>query len=86
MNEYTKKEEILGKEAILNICRNRILNEVDTKWMDHIDSLSNLKEGIHLRSLGQEDPAVAYRIEGSNMFDSMTLEIAYDIVKGLFEI
>ena len=51
---------------------------VDTKWMEHIDAMEELRKGIYLRSYGQRDPVVEYRIEGFNMFDEMVASIRED--------
>ena len=83
VNEYTTKLEILGNEALNNILRHQLLNIIDSKWMEHIETLNNLKEGIHLRSFGQEDPVVAYRTESSNIYDNMTISIAYELIDNL---
>lgn len=58
-----------------------LLKEVDTKWMDHIDAMDELKKGISLRSYGQKDPVVEYRIEGFDMFDEMIASIREETVK-----
>ena len=58
-----------------------MLKVVDEKWMDHIDAMDELKDGIGLRAYGQKDPVVQYRIEGSDMFDAMIADIRTDVVK-----
>ena len=58
-----------------------LLKNVDTHWMDHIDNMDQLKSGIRLRSYGQHDPVVEYRIEGFDMFDEMIESIREDTVK-----
>ncbi len=58
-----------------------LLRNVDAKWMDHIDAMDELKKGIHLRSVGQKDPVVEYRMEGFEMFDQMIDAIREDTVK-----
>lgn len=55
-----------------------LLRTVDTKWMEHIDAMEELRKGIYLRSYGQRDPVVEYRIEGFNMFDEMVASIRED--------
>lgn len=63
-----------------------LLKIVDTKWMDHIDDMEELKRGIGLRSYGQRDPVVEYRIEGFDMFDAMVESICEDTIRLLFTI
>ena len=63
-----------------------MLKVVDQKWMDHIDSMEELKTGIGLRAYGQKDPIVQYRLEGFDMFDQMIYDIKYDVVKILLHI
>ena len=58
-----------------------MLKVVDQKWMDHIDAMDELKDGIGLRAYGQKDPVVQYRIEGFDMFDEMVYSIKEDVVK-----
>ena len=58
-----------------------LLKNVDTHWMDHIDNMDQLKNGIRLRSYGQHDPVVEYRVEGFDMFDEMIESIREDTVK-----
>ena len=68
---YAKREEELGENITRELERVVLLKQVDTKWMDHIDAMDELKKGISLRSYGQKDPVVEYRIEGFDMFDEM---------------
>ncbi len=60
-----------------------LLRTVDSKWIDHIDAMSELKSGIHLRGYAQRDPILDYRSEGSDMFDEMISSIKEDTVKTL---
>ena len=57
---------------------------VDSKWMDHIDAMEELKRGIGLRSYGQQDPVVAFRQESYDIFDEMTMSIREDTVRMIF--
>ena len=63
-----------------------LLKVVDTKWMAHIDDMEELKRGIGLRSYGQKNPVVEYRVEGMDMFDNMVASIREDTVRMLFTI
>ena len=58
-----------------------LLRNVDTKWMDHIDAMDELKRGISLQAYAQRDPVVEYRMVGSDMFDEMVQSIKEDTVK-----
>lgn len=78
---YAKKEEEIGAERLREIERVLLLRIVDTKWMDHIDAMDQLKSGIGLRSLGNQDPAQAYANEGFAMFEDMLASIREDMVK-----
>ncbi|MCL2355028.1 MAG: preprotein translocase subunit SecA, partial [Oscillospiraceae bacterium] len=70
LSNYAKKEEQIG-ESLREIERMVMLQVVDQKWMDHIDAMDELKDGIGLRAYGQKDPVVQYRIEGFEMFEEM---------------
>ena len=61
-----------------------LLRVVDQKWMDHIDDMDQLRQGIGLRAYGQKDPVVAYKIEGYNMFEEMVANIHHDVVRTLY--
>ena len=78
---YKENEELLPAETIREMERVYLLKSVDTHWMDHIDNMDQLKSGIRLRSYGQHDPVVEYRIEGFDMFDEMIENIREDTVK-----
>ncbi|MBQ2671930.1 MAG: preprotein translocase subunit SecA [Clostridia bacterium] len=82
-NIYSKHEEILGSENVREIERMVLLRNVDEQWMDHIDAMEELKRGINLRSYGQRDPVVEYRMEGFEMFDRMIETIRENTVKML---
>ena len=75
---YEKRENEFGPELMREVERVVLLKTVDSKWMDHIDAMSELKQGIHLRSYGQKDPVVEYRFEGFQMFDEMVRSIRED--------
>ena len=83
LNEFYAKQESYGDIHINHTLKRNILSIIDSKWIEHIDTLSNLKDGIHLRSIGQEDPVIAYRTEGINMYDQMTISIAYEAIISL---
>ncbi|HQK72279.1 MAG TPA: preprotein translocase subunit SecA [Clostridiales bacterium] len=83
---YEKRETELGKDEngvpLMRALENKILlYNVDSKWMDHIDAMEELKRGIGLRAYGQQDPVVAYRMESYDMFEEMSNSIREDTVK-----
>ena len=80
---YEERENEIGSEELRELERVVTLKVVDEKWMDHIDNMDELKDGIGLRAYGQKDPVVQYRIEGFDMFDQMVLDIKTDVVKFL---
>ena len=81
----TKKGEENGI-SMADTERNVLLRVVDQKWMDHIDDMDRLRDGIGLRAYGQRDPVVEYKMEGSNMFESMVQAIQEDTVKIMFRL
>ncbi len=83
---YAKREEELGSEVLREVERVVLLKVVDQKWMAHIDDMDELKKGISLRSFGQKNPVVEYRIEGFDMFDAMVASICEDTVRMMFTI
>ena len=68
---YEKKEKEFGSEQMRELERVVLLRCVDSRWMDHIDAMEQLKHGIGLRAYGQNDPVVEYRLEGFSMFEEM---------------
>ncbi len=83
---YEEKEEEIGEERMREIERMILIRVVDNKWMDHIDAMDQLKSGIGLRALGQQDPAAAYSNEGFDMFELMIESIKEDTVKFCFNV
>ena len=83
---YTNKETEIGSEELRELERIVMLKVVDEKWMNHIDSMDELKNGIGLRAYGQKDPVVQYRLEGFDMFDEMISDIKVDVTKILMHI
>ncbi len=81
--KYEQKEAEFGLENLRELERVIMLKIVDQKWMDHIDAMDELKNGIGLRAYGQKDPVVQYRIEGFDMFDEMIANIKIDVVRFL---
>lgn len=83
---YDYKEEVFGEEQMREIERVILLKVVDSRWMDHIDDMDHLKQGIGLRAYKQQDPSQAYQMEGSDMFDEMIENIKVETVKYLFHV
>lgn len=79
--KYADKEVEIGSDQLREIERVVMLKVVDEKWMEHIDAMDELKDGIGLRAYGQKDPVVQYRIEGFDRFDEMIESIKFDVVK-----
>ncbi len=82
-NKYNEKEKEFGENVLRELERVVMLKIVDERWMDHIDAMDELKDGIGLRAYGQKDPVVQYRIEGFDMFDQMIADIQLNVVKVL---
>ena len=84
---YEEKEaEIANPDEFRELERVVMLKVVDEKWMDHIDAMDELKNGIGLRAYGQQDPVVKYRVEGMDMFEEMVANIKVDVVKLLMHV
>ena len=84
---YEDKEALFPEsEQIREIERVILLKVIDRKWMDHIDDMDQLKQGIGLQALGQRDPVVQYKMMGYDMFDEMTAGIAEDTIRLLIHI
>ncbi|MBF1045497.1 MAG: preprotein translocase subunit SecA, partial [Peptostreptococcus sp.] len=83
---YTEKEEFIGSERMREVERVILLQSVDNHWIDHIDAMDQLRQGIGLRAIGQIDPVIAYKMEGFDMFDEMNKLIREDTVSYLFNI
>ncbi len=86
MDIYASKEQEIGSDEMRELERVVMLKVVDEKWMNHIDSMDELKNGIGLRAYGQKDPVVQYRLEGFDMFEEMVNDIKVDVTKILMHI
>ena len=86
-NDRLKEFEQKGAlDAYRKIEKFVMLKTVDEKWMNHIDDMSHLKDGIHLRSYGQNNPVDAYKIEGFDLFEEMNEAIKEDVLKAVFTV
>lgn len=83
---YAEKEEEVGLDKIREVERMILIRIVDNKWMDHIDAMEQLKNGIGLRGLGGQDPAGAYATEGFDMFEEMIQNIQEEFVKFCYNV
>ena len=86
LDKYEAKEREFTPERFREVERVVLLQVVDEKWMDHIDAMDQLKQGIGLRSMAQEDPARAYAVEGFDMFEAMNEAIKEDTLRILFHV
>ncbi|WP_100333223.1 preprotein translocase subunit SecA [Bacillus alkalisoli] len=81
IDRYNEKELELAPEQMREFEKVVVLRAVDSKWMDHIDAMDQLRQGIHLRAYGQIDPLREYQFEGFAMFESMISAIEEDVTK-----
>jgi preprotein translocase subunit SecA len=79
--KYNQKEQELSEEQMREFEKVILLRTVDTKWMDHIDQMDQLRQGIHLRAYGQNDPLREYQFEGFAMFEAMVENIEDEVAK-----
>ncbi len=82
----SKEAEFPNAEAIRELERVILLKVIDRKWLDHIDDMEQLRQGIGLQAYGQRDPLVEYKMNGYDMFDEMTQNIKEETVRLLFHI
>jgi len=81
---YEAKEAEIGSEIMREIERVALLRSVDSKWIDHIDAMEQLKHGIGLRAYGQHDPVMMYKFEGFDMFEEMIASIRESTLKLIY--
>lgn len=81
---YARKEAELGEPLMRELERVMMLRVVDEYWMDNIDAMQELRQGIGLRAYGQNDPVVAYKKEGYEMFESMIAAIQAETIRRIF--
>jgi len=77
--ELKTKEEAVGKENLNSIIRWHYLQAIDKKWLNHLENLESLREAVYLRSYGQKNPLIEYKLEGSDIFNAMIDEIRFDM-------
>ncbi|ACL70393.1 preprotein translocase subunit SecA [Halothermothrix orenii] len=83
---YEEKEAEIGKESMQKLIKNLALRIIDRNWMNHLDNMDELRQGIGLRAYGQRDPLTEYKFESYDMFNGMTGTIREEIIKNLFRI
>lgn len=82
---YNQKEERIGSELLRRIERDVMLRTIDQLWMEHLENMDDLREGISLRAYGQNDPLIAYKIEAYQMFQGIMLALAEEVVRILVQ-
>lgn len=83
---YAKKEKELGPEVMRSVEREVYLQVLDTLWMQHLENMQHLRQGIHWRSVGQRDPLVEYRQESQRVFESMQATLRDEVVRALMHV
>ena len=83
---YAKKEKELGEELLRNVEREVYLQVLDTLWMQHLENMQHLREGIHWRSVGQRDPLVEYRSESQKLFDSLQASLRDEVLRAIYNV
>ncbi|MDK2824244.1 MAG: preprotein translocase subunit SecA [Clostridia bacterium] len=83
---YQAREEELGEENLREMERLVLLKVVDAKWMDHLDAMDQLRQGIYLRAYGQRDPLTEYKFEAYDMFNQMIEEIQQETVRYIYRV
>ncbi len=81
---YDARESAFGKEIMRKVEHDIYLQILDNLWMQHLENMDHLKEGIHWMAVGQRDPLVEYRRQAQRLFDAMQAELRHDIVRTLF--
>ena len=83
---YAAKEKELGEELIRGIEREVYMQVLDTLWMQHLENMQHLREGIHWRSVGQRDPLVEYRSESQKLFDSLQQTLRDEVLRAIYRV
>ena len=83
---YQDKEDELGGELLRGIEREVYLQVLDTLWMQHLENMQHLREGIHWRSVGQRDPLVEYRAESQKLFDSLQANLRAEVLHAIYQV
>jgi len=86
LDAYETREEDLGPELLREVERFLVLQVVDARWREHLDSMEYLREGIHLRAMAQKDPLAEYRAEGHTLFQELMATIRDEVLRFLFHV
>ena len=86
LEAYDQREEKLGEEVLRDLERIVLLKNVDGRWMDHLDGMEDLRQGIYLRAYGQRNPLTEYQYESFEMFNGMIEDIRQETVRILFRV
>ncbi|NLW18000.1 MAG: preprotein translocase subunit SecA [Firmicutes bacterium] len=86
LGAYAQREAEIGADVMRDVERVVVLRVVDTRWMQHLDAMGELRDGIGLRAYGQKDPLVEYQLESYDMFEQMINEIKHDVVRLLYRV
>jgi preprotein translocase subunit SecA len=86
VKSYEQKEEEFTAESMRELERMILLRIVDSKWMEHLDAMDNLREGVGLRAYGQQDPLVVYKREAYDMYQQMLQAIREEVVRMMFHL
>ena len=86
MEAYDRRESELGADMVRDLERWVLLQLIDVDWREHLLNMDYLREGIHLRALGQKDPLSEYRLEGHQMFDEMMENVTREFVRYMFHV
>jgi preprotein translocase subunit SecA len=81
---YAEREELFSAEIMRKVERDIYLQLLDNLWMQHLENMDHLREGIHWISVGQRDPLVEYRRQGQRMFEEMQNELRHEVIRSLF--
>ena len=83
---YEDKEQEFGEDTVRELERMILLRVVDSKWMEHLDAMDNLREGVGLRAYGQQDPLVEYKKEAYDMYQNMLGAIREEVIRMMFHL
>jgi preprotein translocase subunit SecA len=83
---YTAKEEELDAETLRKVEREVYLQVLDTLWMQHLENMTHLREGIHWRSVGQRDPLVEYRSESQTLFEALQATLRDEVIRAILHV
>ena len=86
LDRYEEKERLFGAETFREVERAILLRNVDTAWMEHIDTMEDLKSNVSLQSYAQRDPVNEYRIQGAELFDTMVDDIRQNTMRAIMSV